>query len=326
MPHSSTTAARSTQLGRLAWKTGLVALPFLIYGMVIAAVDPYNLFGLSSLVDDRYKQDISYKLNYAMWKMLQYRHDPQPAILLGDSRMMNLPADTIEQVSGQPWANLAYGGGSLREAIATFHYADSMVELERVVLGVNFNLYNAADDKDRVAEVTAALDNPLLYFSNRNVMTATTKLIPAAITRSEAAIGEPAMSKEAFWRYQLETTTRVYYGNYRYPEAYLEQLQEIAEHCLERDIALSFVIFPGHTDLQDLVGEYGLEAEYERFVSDISQLGTTYHFDYPSELTQDMSLFRDPYHLTDEAEPTVIQAVWGQARDHVRVLGPGSPG
>ncbi len=320
------TASTPQQLRKLAWKSGLMALPFALYGALIVAVDPYELFGVSSLVQLRYKQDISYKLNYAMWKMLRYRRDPLPNVLLGDSRMMNLPDDAIQQASGRTWANLAYGGGSLREAIATFHFADAQTELERVVLGVNFNLYNAADDKDRVAEVTAALDNPLLYFSNRNVMSATFQLIPAALTGREAAIGAPAMSKEEFWRYQLETTTRVYYGNYRYPAAYHEQLTELAALCRERDIELAFVIFPGHTDLQDMVGEYGLEAQYERFLDDIAALGVTYHFDFPSELTRDVENFSDPYHMTDELEPRIIGAVWGDEREHVKVLGADSGG
>ncbi len=312
----------SAQLTKLVGRFALMAAPFLAYGAVILAVDPYNRFGISSLVADRYKEDISFKLNYAMWEMLQYRHDPAPNLLIGDSRMMNLPTETIDQVSGVTWANLAYGGGSLREAIDTFRFAAEQTELERVVLGVNFNLYNAADDKNRVAEVTAALDNPLLYFSNRNVMTAASKLIPAALTGREAEIGQPDGDKEQFWRYQLETTTRVYYGNYRYPEVYAEDLAQLAAHCAEHDIDLSFVIFPGHTDLQDQVATYELEEDYARFVREISALGTTYDFDFANDLTRDPDNFKDPYHLTDEAEPAVIDVVWGGSREHVRVLGP----
>ncbi len=321
MPQQPSTPV-SAQLAKLAGRFGLMAAPFLAYGAVILAVDPYNLFGISGLVDDRYKEDISFKLNYAMWEMLQYRHDPVPNLLLGDSRMMNLPTETIDEVSGVPWANLAYGGGSLREAIDTFHFAAEQTELERVVLGVNFNLYNAADAKDRVAEVTAALDNPLLYFANRNVMTATSKLIPAALTGAEAAIGKPAMSKDEFWEVQLGPTTRTFYGNYRYPTAYAEGLAGIVEHCAEHGIELSFVIFPGHTDLQDQVAAYELGAEYERFVGELAALGTTYHFDFASPLTEDMDNYKDPYHLTDEAEHAVIDVVWGGGREHVRVLGP----
>jgi len=318
---TTTPAPVRAQLSKLVGRFALMAAPFLVYGAVILAVDPYNRFGISTLVADRYKEDISFKLNYAMWEMLQYRHDPAPNLLIGDSRMMNLPTETIDEVSGVEWANLAYGGGSLREAIDTFRFAAEQAELERVVLGVNFNLYNAADDKNRVAEVTAALDNPLLYFSNRNVMTATSKLIPAALTGREARIGEPEGNKEQFWRYQLETTTRVYYGNYRYPEVYAKDLAELATHCAEHGIELRFVIFPGHTDLQDQVATYELDDAYARFVDEISALGTTYNFDFASDLTRNAANFKDPYHLTDEAEPIVIRAVWGDAREHVRVLG-----
>jgi hypothetical protein len=256
-----------------------------------------------------------------MWKLLRYREEPLPVVLLGDSRMMNLPMDAVERAAGEPLANLAYGGGSLREAIASFEFAEARGRLERVILGVNFNLYNAADDKDRVAEVRAILKNPLLYFANRNVMIASVRLLPAALLGRPEAIGEPSMSRERFWRYQLEVTTRVFYGNYRYPEAYHRDLEALAARCRERGIDLGFVVFPSHVDLQEQVGAYGLQAEYDRFLSDLSALAPTWNFDFPNEFTSNEANYKDPYHLTDEAMERVIQTLWGEERDLVRILG-----
>ena len=48
----------SLQLSRFARKLALVALPFVLYGLLIVAVDPYNFFGWSRLVDDADKREV----------------------------------------------------------------------------------------------------------------------------------------------------------------------------------------------------------------------------------------------------------------------------
>ena len=63
-------------------KLVLFGLPFAVAFCVVALVDPYNYFRLPSPVDDALKSRISFKLNYAMWKMFDYRRDPRPDILL----------------------------------------------------------------------------------------------------------------------------------------------------------------------------------------------------------------------------------------------------
>lgn len=147
----------SPELKHLVRKLGLFLLPFAVYACAIVVIDPYNYFGVSHVISDGLKSDISYKLNYAMWDMIEYRRDPAPNILLGDSRMMGLDAEDIREVSGHDFENLAYGGGSLKEAIATFNYADKLTDLKRVTIGLDINTYNGSDTKDRVSEVEGAL-------------------------------------------------------------------------------------------------------------------------------------------------------------------------
>lgn len=305
-------------------KLGLFSLPFVLYAVVIAVVDPYDFLPGPSPFGEEIKREISFKLNYAMWEMTRFREDPAPNILLGDSRMMSMPLDRIEEVSGKDFFNLAYGGGSLREAIDTFHYARTITRIEHAYFGINLNSYNGSSRKDRVSEVLAAQRNPLIYIVNTNVMLSAGRILWAGITHRPPSIGQPLGDKEAFWKEQLEVTTRVFFSNYQDPVDYRRELGEIAELCRTDGIGLTFIIFPNHKDLQDKILDYGLAEESLAFRDDLASLATTYDFAIENEMTRDRDNFKDPYHFTAEVKELIIQSVWGGKPESVRILGPES--
>lgn len=304
-------------------KMALFAVPLLLYALVIAAVDPYEMLGVSRIVPTETRRSVALPLHYPLWKLLHYRRDPSPNILLGDSRMMGISPDEVAAATGEQWANLGYGGASLEEILRSFWFAADLVDLRRVVIGVNFNLYSATNAKDRIGEVEAILDNPLLYFSDINVLDATGKLLQRQLLGRRVSVGKPPMSPDEFWRHQIESTTRIFYDNYRYPEDYRRRLREIAEYCRGRGIELKLVIFPSHADLQAQVARYGLEDQYRRFKRDMAELAPVYDFDYVNGLTSDRENFSDPYHLKRSAKRIVIDAVWGGEPEWVRLLGSG---
>ena len=122
-------------------KLALFFLPFVLVGLLVSFIDPYNYFSTPSPYSDEAKKRISFPLNYAMWKMMIYRDNPVPNLLLGDSRMMSVKPEAIQATSGLDYYNFAFGGGSLREAIKTFWFASEQMELERVCFGINLNNY-----------------------------------------------------------------------------------------------------------------------------------------------------------------------------------------
>lgn len=302
-------------------KLAIFLIPFALYSGAIVAIDPYNYFSLSSPVKDELKQEISFKLNYAMWKMFAYRRDPRPNILLGDSRMMALDTARVQEVSGDEYFNFAYGGGSLKEAVQTFEYAAERTDLENVYLGLDLNSYNGADTKDRVSEVLAAERNPLLYLTNNNTVLAAVRLVRAALTGRADRIGKPAGDKEDFWRHQLEVTARVYYANYRDPVEYRRRLADLSRTCRDRGINLVFVVFPSHMDLQDKIDQYRLRDMDRTFREELAQWGLVYDFAWENEVTRDRNRFKDPYHFDREFEDAIIRSVWGGVPGPVRVYG-----
>lgn len=303
-------------------KLALVLIPFALYGCAIVVVDPYNYFNLFSSGGMSAKKEISFKLNYAMWSLIDFKRDPAPNILLGDSRMLALDAEDIRAASGREWHNLAYGGGSLKEAIATFWFANRTTELAFVTIGLDVNTYNGSDTKDRVSEVESALRNPLLYLTNHTVMKAAWNIVRAQATGRPAKVGVPEGDRQSFWKRQLDVTARLYLANYRDPTTYREQLAQIAKTCRDKGIGLQFIIFPSHQDLMDKIDEYGLGAENESMRQDLASWGTVYDFAWPNEVTADTASFTDPFHFSQDVAHSIIRTVWGGASEHVRIYGP----
>ncbi len=306
---------------RMLRRLAIFSIPAVGFVIVIVLIDPFNFFGVSPAVSTKLKRQTSFKVNYALWKTIEYRRDPAPHILLGDSRMLSINTDAVDSITGKRFYNFAYGGGSLREAIETFWFAAGCTRLESATFGINFAIYNAANDKNRVAEAEGIMSNPLLYFCNMNVLISTEKILRALVTGRTPGIGVPDMNPDEFWQHQLTGPARGYFGAYRYPGEYREELREIAAYCRAEGIDLRFVVFPGHTDLQSKFSEFGLDTEYARFKADLAEIAVTYDFEYENELSSDRARYRDPFHFGDEYEEIIIRSIWGTDRTWVRVLG-----
>jgi uncharacterized protein YaaQ len=310
----------SKDLGKFLRRALVFIIPIVIYASFIRTVDPYNYFSATAPENSESKKAVSFKLNYAMWKILEYRRTPQANILLGDSRMMEIDSDSVLAVSGMPYSNLAYGGGSLREAIDTFWLATEMTKLNDVVIGINLNTFNDNDRKNRVSEVRASMDNPLIYFVNRNVLTSAIAITKNHFSKKDGSIGVPKMSRDEFWRHQLDVTTKATYSNYAYPRNYLLELDEINRYCDQNNIGLSFLIFPSHQDLRDQAKLYQLEDHLTTMVSELAAMGIVYNFDFDNPLTQNAENFKDPYHFNHSLMELIIQGVWGEGNSSVRVV------
>jgi len=276
---------------------------------VVVCVDPFNYFGISHIVDDKIKRETSLKLHPPLWKSVAFRRCPAPNILLGDSRMDRVQVDKVKRLTGEAYSNLAYGGGTIPEIIGTFWYVARSVRLERVYIGVNFNLYNSFNSRDRWEETESMLQNPLYYFVNTTVLKALWYNVYCSLTRKSAHIGEPAMSFDSFWRYQLVTVTPDFYARYQYPSDYRKDLEKIAEYCRAHGISLVFIIPPTHVDLQREVSAYGLLAEERRFKDDLKALAKTVDLDYDCEFSRDRKNFIDPYHVASDS--IILEEVWG---------------
>jgi hypothetical protein len=297
----------------------LFSLPIFAYMAVVFLCDPFQVLGGPPVISEAVKLRSANPLNTCLWKMAKFHRDPKPNLLLGDSRMGEVPVERVSEITHESYANMAYGGASLRECIETFWFANRQMPLRKVYFGMSFDLYNDYNIVDRTESYIDMAQNPALYFISRTVFQATAFSIYSAAFNADLKIGAPEMSREAFWDYTINgpQTTRLF-KTYLYPVKYHAQLVEIGRYAKEHGIQLTFVVFPTHTDFQARFDAFGMQQQKQRICQDLSAIATVFDFDYPNALTSDAGNFADPLHLTAPAVDEVVDEVWGNRVTYAR--------
>lgn len=288
----------------------LLSIPFVLYGLLMILVDPYNYFNVCNIINDRVKLETAYKLDNCLWKLIEYKRKPISNILLGDSRLENIDVKEIEKITGEKYYNFAYGGGSLPEIVDTFWYSTKKCKLRNVYIGINFNLYNSYNSRNRFTTNNRLLGNPFLYVLNYTVIDGLRYNIYRQCINKEFRIGVPTLNRKRFWKHQLEVVSPFFYKRYQYPKHYYKQLVEIANYCHKNTINLVFIIPPTHVELQNLIVDFNLTTQHKKFKEDLKKLVIIYDFNYPNDFTKNKNNFLDPYHCRKEINP-VVSEVWG---------------
>jgi hypothetical protein len=299
-------------MARFITRLLLFLSPWALFIGLILLIDPFDVFPISRFIPESVKLRTSSQIDPVLWQLGHFKAESCRNSLFGDSRMYRL--------SVQSYCNVALPGAHLKEIIDAFWYVDSRTHLDDAVIGINFDIYNASRHRDRVEFVRALQRNPFYYFTNRMVLEAAAYNLYYTVSQGDPQIGTPRMSRDEFWQVQVGPTTGRFYRWYSYPEGYRTDLKKIVEHCRALGIGLRFIIFPGHTDLQQRVQDYGLQKEYELFKRDLSSMAQTIDFDYPNNFTKDRINFTDPYHVTEDAAKLIVQDVWGENPKIGRVL------
>ena len=304
-------------------KFALFILPLLLFGLGLIAIDPFNFFGLPSVISDAVKSRTSRPLNVVLWKMIDYSHHPNANILLGDSRMNNIDLDYLNRVSPVHYYNLAYGGAAMDEILDSFWFANKIVGgLKNVYVGVNLNLWNKFYRQGRAGMFPLMQQNPFNYLINRTVLKAAGYNVYYQLSGGDPKIGAPSLTRDQFWQWQLHQTTNFYYGNFAPSEQYFAEMQKIVRYCSLHNTKLVFVIFPTHLDLQQRLIDLNLRQEDEQLRASLRALATTFDFDYPSELTRAASNFSDPYHYNSAAGHEIVNEIWGGKTKFARISQP----
>ena len=265
--------------------------------LIVFLVDPFCYFKFNNLIPEERKKENSRRLNFALWDIIQYSKKPTRNILIGDSRMANMNTEVIKSISGKDFFLFSFGGGNLQEIISTYQYVTKLNKIESIYIGVNLELYNKTNNRNRVSGATAILQNPLLYLINLNVWQATYKTLASYFKKNIKSIGNPEMSKEKFWIHQVNETGQRNLANYIYPDNYHKELTEIGKYCKKQGIDFKIIVFPTHTDIQQLFIKYHLLEENYKFLTDLSEITEVFDLNFPNRITKDQQLFSDPYHI-----------------------------
>jgi len=321
--------------------------PFLCFALGVLIVDPYNYTGVSRFITDASKKSgfnrdpALMPFGYTLWNMIQFRRQPSANVLIGDSRVATLNVDYLRKITGQQYYNFGIPGGDCRSICDTFWYVARYTELKRVYIGISFHTYNDWSNRKVFTAPRGILNNPLRYFTDRNVLKTacnilrgltTPKPLPANRDQFRAKKGKelPPQSgadndhKNETWSIVLQGLAGEY-QRWQYPESTYAELKRISEYCRSKQISLVFVVFPTSIEQQSLIIQAGLADSFSRFKQDIAGLGAVYDFDYPNEITIHRENFVDPMHLTAPILERIMNEVWGSTQSNQPPLSVTSP-
>lgn len=288
----------------------LLAIPVLVWLAVFIAFEPNNYFGLKSSAGS--SQPVA--------RVRAYQQDPGTNLILGDSRLAHFDMELVDEVSGQTWQNLSFGGASLKETLDLADYVlASGHPVDRLLVGLSFYTLNEGYNTDRFAQLEETLENPLAYCLNLEYN------VNALTVLMDTLRGTPDTIESGDWvesDYLAEdgTLLPLHRKLYDYPATItpkcrdwslnseqLDRLHQLGETCADRGVDLIVVLPPMADNVRTQVcDEFGISDAMENEVLPTlrawSAEGAFTLLDYEwgaNCITDDDTQFYDGFHLDE---------------------------
>ena len=307
----------NTDVKILLKKGFIFMLPILAWITIVVIVDPFNYFNISQKISEKAKLESAQKLNSLLYNVIDFKNSPSPHIIIGDSRIRKLPTDRIKELSGDDYHTLHANAAKLNEIIDLFWVADAYSELENVILGVNFNLYNEYAYSDRVTDAKELIKNPLIYIFNLDVL----ETVYLAVKNEFFGIKKKEKRNgKLFWEYTINTVASNHYSKWKKPENTLKRLKELSDYCKQKNINLTLLIVPHHKEFHDQLIKYDLSKAEINFKNEIKEIGKVIDYDFPNRITNCKDCFGDPLHATDSVSKVIIEDMFSDTLSIGRAL------
>lgn len=246
---------------KLIPRLALLAAPFIAYAALFFWFEPYDYFGLKG---GAVKEDS------ILTRVRSYLNSPADQVLIGDSRMAHFDMELVEQLTGRPCRNLAFGGASMNEMLDLFELAlERNPELDTCYFEVSFYLLRSADARNRTGAIRTVVENPAAYLFNFNFnvdmlaeLASRLRGIQTGATRDEGhwteadyvdETGAPLPFRQNLMEYGALIRSQC--EGFRLNKENLARLLALAETCRARGIRLIFVFPPVDESITRLVVE-----------------------------------------------------------------------
>lgn len=284
----------------------LLFLPVYLWLAFFLAFEPNNYFGLKSAASS--SQPIA--------RVRAYEQNPGTRLMIGDSRLAHFDMEQVEELSGEVWQNLAFGGASLKECVDLVNYIlDSGNAVEEILFELSFYTLNANYSTDRFSALTDTLRSPVAYCLNLeynvNALTVfldTVKGTPDTIESGDWTSsdyydddGNPIPLHKKLYEYPSLLAARC--RDWTLNEDELNAFLAMAARCRERGIALT-VVLPPMADIvrTEVCGAFGITAVMQTEVLPrlIVQDFTLLDYEWSGScITDDDRQFYDGFHLDE---------------------------
>lgn len=290
---------------KLTW----FSIPFVIYLLLAALVDPFSYIKANNLIEFESKERISKRIEPHLYKMIAFENNPKNNIIIGDSRS-NRFYETVSEYSDN-WSALSYGGASLNEILSTFEWIiENDYKIDTLLVGLNFNLYNKYNKKMWVEETIERKSNFFSYAFSSYTARSTFLILKDFISEKKDTIGKPKVSRAKFWESSLKSYGKKFFDKYGYPEDSYERLKDMARYCKSNNVELIFWIPPCSDDINTIIDEYGLTEENQKFIEDINALGKLHNFNDNKLITSNRDNFTDPSHFNKRIGREIYQKLF----------------
>ena len=273
--------------------------------------------------------------------MTDFKRNPSPYIILGDSRMNAISWGNLRyfnEVAGERYANLAFGGASQNESIDMFWWSNSIIPLKKVYLGVSFYDIQENNFNDRLKGNIELINKPWRYVYNYKTLAASleniklpsrpekaspavpeediiTETTVSADTVSSAGVsalsGTNAEQKPDFVGYADNIYAKCVEGRgYEVSALNMKRLKGIADYCRENEIELIIVTPPYHVSIDELVlRPLGLNDQIAAYKEELARYAELRNMEFLNDFSYDDSNFIDGFHLSEQAMPRYINAI-----------------
>lgn len=299
---------------RLFKKLAVYIIPFLILFLLFFAFEPYDYFAI--------KGDAAYS-SRPLSSMREFLKEKPSQVVFGDSQMANLNIDYVNEITGEDYYSLAFGGASLHESADLFWFAAENAELERVIFGVSFYSLGRYSDESRIPIVLEQVNNPFKFVSRFNYWLEafnvakyrTMNLAADAFDKpawkwypedpTQFDTPAPPEDRGDVYRKNLEEYAEIIKGqlgvNYEIKDEAYGELQKIIDYCDENGIELIFVFPPVQESIfTNVIEPLGIEDEIGEAKAFLIERATVYDFQTVNSFTTDESNFYDGFHLWGE--------------------------
>ncbi len=289
---------------KLLLRIFFILLPIAGYFVLFFTFEPYNYLGIKDTANT----------NSVIYRTRAYLQQPTNSILVGDSRLAHLDMDLVEQLSGDRYSNLCFGGASVTEAMDLYEYALKInPQLENVVLSLSFYTLNTAYYKDRTEQIEKVVENPLAYMTNFDYNLEMLNEIRLNLRGESSGVsmaqgvwtaedfvdenGDPLPYRKNLLDYA--EIIKVESEGYTLNHSAVERVIEIATECEDAGINFTVVLPPAHASITEYVIEpLGISTEMQEVLALLKSEGIAV-LDYEqSKLVEyDQEMYYDGFHL-----------------------------
>ncbi len=283
-------------------------IPFVIIFGIFLGFEQYDYFGLRG---GHYRY-----MSKPISTMREMNRTHPENIMLGDSRVANLNVDYIEELTGERYEMMAFGGSTLNEQIDLFWYSVEHTDLKKVMIGLSFYSLNDNHYADRVTSVLPMVENPEKFITNLNcwidafyyfyVETNNTFFRLLGKEDNIIYIDDPQSLKQDtpipddYLRQDIIDYSRIIYDqciDYSYGD-YLERLDEICRYCDDNDIELTIVLYNSHRYIwENVIYALGIDSEMNYYKDFLKSRANVIDMEYYNNYSMDNSIFYDGFHM-----------------------------